>query len=326
MRGTGFTTDTFLVVWSVSTAMPLLLGTNDGVYRATDVRFDDATQVVAAGRVMRVRQFAASDDVFACSKTGLYHSTDIGTTWSSLGVPREEVYSVCVSDRLYAGTHPAHLYGSDDGGESWHELDGFQELPSRDEWYTPRHRNEAHIRSLGAHSDAPNRVVAGVEVGGVHLSDDRGESWTERRDGVHDDVHHVLVRGPDEFIASCGNGLYRTRDAGRSWTRLDEDLSHRYFREAISHNGRLYAAAARDPPGTWNGESGADGGLFVSETDGESFTSVPYPGQPQEVVLAWTVANGSVVAGTNEGRILLEDDGWETVGQVSAGVRSLCMV
>lgn len=86
--------------------MPLLLGTDDGVYRTSRVPFDDATQTLAAGRVMRVRHFPGADGAFACSRSGLYRSTDGGTAWSELGVPREEVYSVRVSpdgERLYAG-------------------------------------------------------------------------------------------------------------------------------------------------------------------------------------------------------------------------------
>jgi photosystem II stability/assembly factor-like uncharacterized protein len=310
--------------------MALVLGTENGVYRAPGVRFDDASQVADAGRAMRVRRFDGSADVYACTKTGLYRSTDGGATWADRGVPRREVYSVCVSpdgERLYAGTHPAHLYVSADGGASWRELDGFQDLPSREEWYTPRHRDEAHVRSLDTHPDTPHRVVAGVEVGGVHLSEDDGVTWTERRNGVHDDVHHVLVLGSAEYVASCGDGLYRTRDAGHAWTRLDGDLSHRYFREAVAHDGRLYAAAARSSPGTWHGESGADAALFVSDDGGETFESESYPGEPQEVILAWAVADDRVVAGTNAGRVLAEgDDGWETVGRVDAGIRSLCVV
>lgn len=308
--------------------MSLLLGTNDGVYRTRDGSVDDATQVLDAGRVMRVRRFPSVEGVFACSKSGLYRSTDGGERWTDLGVPREEVYSVVADpggERLYAGTHPAHLYVSDDVGEVWRELEGFQELPSRENWYTPRHRNEAHVRSLGVHPDAPERVVAGVEVGGVHVSEDRGETWTERRDGVQDDVHHVLVRGPETYIASCGNGLYRTRDAGRSWTRLDDALDHRYFREATVSDGRLYAAAARSSPGTWDGESGADAAMFVSDDDGESFEHVAYPGEPDEVILAWATVDGRLVAGTNDGRVLRErEDGWEMAGRVPAGIRSLC--
>jgi len=197
--------------------MAILIGTRDGVYHAATVHAEDAEQVLDSGDSPRVRTFPAVDGVFAATNTGLYRSMDDGQTWENLDVPQEEVYSVVASpdgERLYAGTHPAHLYVSTNSGETWDELEGFQELPSRDEWHTPRHRNEAHVRSLGVHPETPDRVIAGVEVGGVHLSDDQGETWTERRDGVHDDVHHVIVLGANEYIASCGDGLYRTRDAG----------------------------------------------------------------------------------------------------------------
>lgn len=306
--------------------MSLLIGTRDGVFRSADGTLDDTEQVLDGGNTLRVRTFESHEGVFAATKTGLYRSDD-GQTWTNLDVPREEVFSVVVSpdgERLYAGTHPAHLYRSTDDGETWTECEGFQDLPSRDEWHTPRHRNEAHIRSLCVHPDAPKRVVAGVEVGGVHVSDDGGETWTERSEGVQNDVHHVLVLGADEYVASCGGGLYRTRDSGESWTRLDTDVDHRYFREAFAFEGRLYAAAARGPPGTWQGEHGTDAALFESEDDGDTLESASYPGAPEEFVLAWTALDGRVVAGTNDGRVLArETDGWETVGTVQAGIRSL---
>jgi len=306
----------------------LLAGTDDGVYRTTGPRFESAEKVLDAGRVVRVRRFDGWDGAFAAAKSGLYRSTDGGDSWTDLGVPREEVYSVLgdpAGERLHAGTHPAHLYVSEDGGDSWRELEAFQDLPSREEWYTPRHRDEAHVRSLGAHPDAPDRVVAGVEVGGVHVSEDRGETLTERLDDLHDDVHHVLLLGPDEFVVSTGNGLYRTRDAGEHWTRLDGDIDHRYFREAFAQDGTLYAAAARSSPGTWRGERGADAALFESGDGGDSFESVPYPGAPEEVVLAWTAHEGEVVAGTNDGGVIARAGGeWTEGGRMPAGIRSLC--
>lgn len=323
--------------------MALIIGTREGIYRSSNTELDDTEHVLDSGNSLRVRAFDAVDGVFAATKAGLYRSVDDGETWENLDIPREEVYSVVADpagDRLYAGTHPAHLYVSEDSGETWTELDGFQDLPSRDEWHTPRHRNEAHVRSLGVHSDAPERVIAGVEVGGVHVGEvvgrsptargteshgDRGETWTERRDGVHDDVHHVLVLGSEEYVASCGGGLYRTRDVGQSWTRLDTDLDHRYFREAFAFDGRLYAAAARGPPGTWQGENGADAVLLESDDGGETFEEVSYPGGPDEFVLAWTETDGTVVAGTNGGRLLVRDDDgtWTDGGTVPAGIRSI---
>ncbi|WP_135536442.1 WD40/YVTN/BNR-like repeat-containing protein [Halostella pelagica] len=308
--------------------MAILIGTRDGVYRTATVPVEDAEQVLDSGDVPRVQTFPELDGVFAATKTGLYRSTDEGQTWKNLNVPQEEVYSVVASpdsERLYAGTHPAHLYVSIDDGDTWAELEGFQELPSRDEWHTPRHRNEAHVRSLGVHPEMSDRVIAGVEVGGVHVSDDQGETWTERRDGVHDDVHHVLVLGADEYVASCGDGLYRTRDAGQSWTSLDTDLDHRYFREAFELDGRLYAAAARSSPGTWSGEGGADAILVESTDSGETIETVSYPGGPAEVILAWTAVEGDVLAGTNDGRLISrdEDGTWVDAGMIPAGIRSL---
>ena len=306
----------------------LLAGANDGVYRADGPRFDDAERVLDSDRAMRVRRFDGWDGVFAATKSGLYRSTDGGDSWTDLSVPLAEVYAVLgdpAGERLYAGTHPAHLYVSEDDGETWRELAGLQDLPSREEWYTPRHRDEAHVRSLCAHPEVPDRVVAGVEVGGVHVSEDRGETWTERKRGVHDDVHHVLLVGPDEYVASTGDGLYRTTDAGRAWTRLDGDLDHRYFREAFVHDGRFYAAAARSSPGTWQGERGADAALFEADAPDAPLESVPYPGDPEEVVLAWTAHDGAVVAGTNAGSVLVRTDGeWTVGGRLPSGIRSLC--
>ncbi|MFC6764558.1 WD40/YVTN/BNR-like repeat-containing protein [Natrinema soli] len=309
--------------------MAVLIGTRDGVFRTASIPVDDVEQVLDSGDTPRVQTFPDIDGVFAATKSGLHRSMDDGRTWEDLGVP-QEVYSVVASpngERLYAGIHPAHLYVSIDRGETWRELEGFQDLPSRDQWHTPRHRNEAHVRSLGVHPETPDRVIAGVEVGGVHVSEDQGETWTERRDGVHDDVHHVLVLGADEYVASCGDGLYRTRDAGQSWTRLDTELNHRYFREAFTLDGRLYAAAARSSPGTWSGEGGADAVLLESTDRGETFESVTYPGGPAEVILAWTDVDGHVLAGTNAGRFINRDEkgSWTDAGMVPVGIRSLAV-
>ncbi|WP_332900330.1 hypothetical protein [Haladaptatus sp. CMSO5] len=103
------------------------------------------------------------------------------------------------------------------------------------------------------------------------------------------------------------------------------DLDHRYFREAFTLDGRLYAAAARSSPGTWSGENGADAILVESTDTGETFETVPYPGSPEEVILAWTAVDGTVLAGTNDSRLISRDsDGaWIDAGQVPAGIRSL---
>ena len=321
--------------------MTLLIGTQEGVYRPQNGDLDDVEWVLDSGVTLGVHTFEGHG-TFAASKTGLYRSVDSGITWDRLDVPRTEVYTAAVSPdgtRLYAGTHPAHLYVSTDGGKTWTELDGFREPPSRDQWHTPRHRNESHVRSLGVHPDAPDRLIAGVEVGGVHVSDDNGKTWTERRQGLETergddlqyDVHHVLVVSADEYIASCGGGLYRTRDTGHSWTRLDTDLSGSYFQEAFFHRDRLYAAAQTFPPtlpmGAQYDKRSVNASLFESADGGERLESKPYPGAPDEFVYAWTAVEGRVLAGTTEGRVIAREDGnWATRGRVPVWIRSLAVV
>ena len=318
--------------------MTLLIGTQDGVYRSQYGTLNDVEQVLDSGVTFGVQTFEGHGS-FAASKTGLYHSEDQGETWNRLGVPQDEVYAVTVSPdgtRLYAGTHPAHMYISTDEGRTWTELEGFQELPSRDQWHTPRHRGKSHVRSLGVHPDAPNRIVAGVEVGGVHVSDDNGETWTERRDDLETereddlqyDVHHVLVLSADEYVVSCGGGLYQTTDVGDSWKRLDRELPGSYFQEAFSHQGTLYAAAQMLPPtlplGAGYSKRDMNASLFESTDSGDSFESKPYPGAPDEFVYAWAAADERVLAGTTEGRVIIrENDRWTTLGHVPQWIRSL---
>lgn len=305
--------------------MNLLAGTQKGVYRGPPTAFDEAVRVLDSDRVMRLRTFGPR--TYAATRSGLYRSLDGGDFWTRIETPHPEVYTVLehpLEERLYAGTHPAHLYVSTDAGETWTELEGLQALPSRSEWHTPRHRNEAHVRGLRTAGE--DRLVAGIEVGGVHVSDDGGETWTERRSGLHDDVHHVLVDG-DHWFASTGDGLYRSGDEGRTWRRLDRDLEGRYFRETHCHDGRLFAAATAGPPPTWDGPRDTDAALYESRGDGATPQPVEYAGGPGEFVLSWATAGGNIYAGTTAGQVLQRtDDGWLGVGGVPSGIASLSAV
>jgi photosystem II stability/assembly factor-like uncharacterized protein len=306
--------------------MNLLFGTRTGVFRGTLETLDDVVRVLDSGHALRVRAFGPR--AYAATRSGLYRSLDRGGSWTKIETPHREVYSVLeqpVGERLYIGTHPAHIYVSTDAGETWAECEALQELPSRASWHTPRHRNEAHVRALrGAGED---RLVAGIEVGGVHYSDDGGRTWTERRDGLHDDVHHVLVVDDDRWVASTGDGLYRTDDAGRNWSRLDGQRDYRYFREAFVHEGRLYAAASAGPPPSWNGPRDTDAALFESSDGGETFRSTDYAGSPGEFVLSWTAVDGDMYAGTTAGSVLRRNpDSWVGIGSVPSEIASMTAV
>jgi photosystem II stability/assembly factor-like uncharacterized protein len=311
--------------------MSLLVGTLDGVYRF-DADFEGTVPVldVATNRLRTFDGFGT----FAATSDGLYRSND-GNDWQRVGEFAGGVESVAVSpdgNRWFAGTNPAAVYVSEDDGETWTECESLQRLSDRDRWRDRARGGDAAVRTMAVHPEAPDRLTIGVDPGGVYVSVDRGETWAARRDGVHDDVSHLLSLGVDEYLASCRNGLYRTTDAGRTWLRVDTDSRDFWFndfREALQYEDTRYTAASG-----W-GPAAPGGGLFETR-DGET-KRLPYPGEKDSFVVSWTVHEGSVYAGTmavaddfepyDEARILRrEETGWFEVCTVPAAALSLATI
>lgn len=300
----------------------ILVGSDDGVYRVSGVEVStesEATKTLDSGRVMRLRQFEGVDGVFAATSTGLYRSLD-GKQWTEIGTPQKAVYAIAASGgQLYVGTRPAHIYAARASISSlaserveWRELDGFQELPSRDEWRLPRHDSLAHVRDLCVDPAKSDRLIAGVEVGGVHISDDGGETWTERSDGVDDDIHELHVVGPGKYVAATGHGLYQTRDVGQTWTQLDHAVAQSYFRCAFSIDGVHYASGALSNSSTWN-DDGANPALFAWSND-ESLDQIEIP-QESETVTGMTNIDGDLIVATHRGSLFVPTaTGWEEGG------------
>lgn len=297
----------------------LLVGSDDGVYHALglgEANLTETEKVLDSGRVMRLRQFEKINGVFAATRTGLYQLHD-GTEWTNADVPQQKVYSVGTtgsSNYLYAGTRPAHIFAAeltDTADLVWDELDGFQELPSRDEWRLPRHDNLAQVRDLHADPGVPDRLVAGVEVGGVHLSNDGGESWAERSESVDDDIHELHVVGSEEYVAATGHGLYRTTDAGKAWERLDQAVPQSYFRSVFSIKGTIYASGALSNSSTWDDDD-ADPALFRYQD--ESLNSIDIS-QEGETVTGMTEVGDNLVVATHRGNLYAESvERWSNIG------------
>lgn len=300
--------------------MPLLVGAPDGVHRVDDPRNPDPRRVLDAGLTNRIERFDGHRGVFAASEGGLYRSTDGGEMWTDLGVPGDAVVSVGASPdgrRLYAGTRPAHVHVSTDGGETWARSESFASLPGRDEWANLGSVGP-QVRTIATDPSAPARVLVSVEAAGVYASPDGGETWVDRSGGVNDDVHHLLSQGEGSFVASCGRGLFRTDDAGRTWTALDtspEQFWYTYFRAAFAHDGRLFAASEDRAARRFS--EGSGGAIWVSTDGGHTFEREAYPGDEESFVLAWCADGEDVYAVTESGRLLIRDDGaWESLGHV----------
>jgi hypothetical protein len=188
---------------------------------------------------------------------GVMRSDDGGATWTEAGAidaPLTWVVAVSPADgAVYVGTEPSALFRSEDGGRSFHELPGLQEIPSRADWSFPPAPDTHHVHSIAAAVDDPETLVVGIELGGVMHSVDGGETWSERTDADPDP--HVLLahRGaPGRFYEGGGATFAESRDGGASWRRdlagIPEDV--RYFYSLAVDPGdpdTMVISGARDP-------------------------------------------------------------------------------
>ena len=98
------------------------------------------------------------------------------------------------------------LSRSDDGGASWQLV----AVP-----------DGGDVLALATHPDRRGRVVAGLETGGIAVSDDGGRNWKTRSSGLPDQAVIAIALAaalPDTIYAAIrGDGLWRSEDAGRSW-------------------------------------------------------------------------------------------------------------
>jgi hypothetical protein len=273
----------------------LLAATPDALYRVED---GDVEQVVDRG-VRQVR--ATPGTALAATESGVLESRDGGETWTDTGLPTDDVHSVALSTNgALAGTRPLAVYRREDS--EWTELDGLGDLAARAGWPTPSFRDEAWARSVA--EDAAGRVLVGVEVGGVAVRE-RDGSWrrggpTESDPAEHqrcDDVHHVAARAAGDWLLATGDGVFHSRDAGDSWTRLDTG-SRRYARELSVGEGTL-TVGVNDSPPRWRPP---DAALYAGPPG--ALDTVSYPGAPERFVVSFAHADDGLYAGTNDGTVL----------------------
>ncbi|MDJ1432253.1 hypothetical protein [Halostagnicola sp. A-GB9-2] len=228
-------------------------GTEEGGWRVTERLEDYDLECVAASP-------DAPDRVFVGTfENGLFRSTDggetfvrletgfvrhdgsepeLGGTESSDGVDAydgdEAVMSLAISphdsDVLYAGTEPSRVYRSADGGDTWTELEGVDDLPSEPQWFFPPRPSTHHARWLEVDPFDPDRIYVGIEAGAFVFSTDGGETWHERPEGSRRDNHTLAVHADAEgrVYTASGDGYAESDEGGQSWSQPQEGLEHRY--------------------------------------------------------------------------------------------------
>ena len=152
---------------------------------------------------------------------GIYKSTDGGNTWTNMGLPNSEhitkivvdpqagdtVYA-CVPGKLWSDSADRGLYKTSDGGKTWNLILKGPNL------------------STGCASVSLDPKDSGVVF--AALWDFRRKGWTFRSGG-------------ESASAPSGSGLYRSADAGKTWTEVTESANKGFPKKPY---GRIAVAVA----------------------------------------------------------------------------------
>lgn len=179
---------------------------------------------------------AAQDGiVLAGTRDGVHRSTDAGISWGMPQVGPDIPHLRWLSFHpdqaglAFAGTEPAGIFVTHDGGTTWLSCPDVIQLRQQYGWSLPYSPEAGCIRGLAFHGQ---RAYAAAEVGGVLVSDDSGETWRmaggSRGDGgafpqrsfIHPDVHSIEVHpsSSERVAAPTGGGFFISQDGGASWT------------------------------------------------------------------------------------------------------------
>jgi photosystem II stability/assembly factor-like uncharacterized protein len=139
---------------------------------------------------------------------------------------------------LYAGGDPGVLFESRDGGASWALNEALWAEQQRSRWQPGG--GGLCLHSIVPWPGEPERLAVAVSAAGIWLTEDGGRSWErgnaglaagympeEAREETNDlCVHHVerAPARPERLFLQFHGGVYRSDDAGRSWTDIAPGL------------------------------------------------------------------------------------------------------
>ena len=192
------------------------------------------------------------------AKTGhlgptVYRSSDRGRSWHEAAQPPafrkaadgetaravQKVFWLTAghsSERAtwYAGSSPAGLFRSEDGGARWEPVAGFNDHPMSSQWVGFGTPDGELLHSVRIDSRDPKHLYLAISSGGVFESTDGGADWAPLNEGCAADFlpdpnaafghdPHCVAMHPlasDRLYQQNHCGIYRLDRPARRWERI----------------------------------------------------------------------------------------------------------
>jgi len=240
---------------------------------------------------------------------------------------------------IYAGTQPGGLFRSADGAKTWKLVKPLWDAPERPHWMGGG-ADKPGIHSICVDPRDSKKMMIGVSVGGVYVTEDGGKSWGTKSKGVWaaymppdmkelpaaQDPHRIVQcpSDPGTFWMQHHNGIFHTTNGGAKWKDIKKATPSVFgFAVAVHpHDGKTawFVPAVKDEM-----RVPVDGKVVVSRTrDGGKTFKVLNKGLPQKHAYDLVYRHGldvdetgdSLAFGSTTGALWTSDDqgdSWATI-------------
>ncbi|MGC1840531.1 MAG: hypothetical protein WA674_19520, partial [Candidatus Acidiferrales bacterium] len=315
--------DVFSIIVDSSNPSVVFASACSGIYKSQTAgeQFQKIEGIPFSARRTRVLKQDPSNPevVYAGTTEGLWKTTDSGKTWNRVTGPEVVVNDVMVdprnSQRVLLATDRAGVLASDNGAESF---------TASNHGYTHR-----YVTTILADKNDAQTVYVGVvndrELGGVFVSHDGGQHWTQKSAGLDGrDVFVLKQAGNGDVIAGTNRGMFELRRTASTWSPINNVVEEKRTRRSRTAERSVLTAKVSDieiTPTRWLAAT-ADG-FYTSSNDGQSWSGGPVMGQKDFVSVR---ADGELIAIATHSSVLTSTNGgasWQESNALAPFVSSI---
>jgi len=316
-----------------------------------------------------------TNTLFAAYNHYIYRSTDFGVHWEFLSNGIGEVdgiqdISFNKYGNIYAGSQErgGAIYLSTDNGDSWTNMDtsqtfgdiinvGLDDILAVENYLlVATHSGVAKSTDMGqswifitnglrtadiidfAYDSTSNTIYAANQSGGIFISNDNGDSWQLKSNGLNASSSRYLSFDNDEtlYAASFLNGVHRTTDYGKTWELIVNGITEFSQISVFATKDNYVITGTQDGyfVSTNRGDNWQQGTGFIGKTiykieedlkgnwyfaiwgdplSRSTDTGASWVTAINEFVFSIAVdSSGNIFAGTNSGRIYKSTDNGES--------------